>query len=416
MTITDFKTLDLPESPGVYFFRDNKNRILYIGKATILKDRVRSYFAKDLMKTRGLKIVSMVLNARTVTYETTDSVLEALILETNLIKKYKPAFNTKEKDDSSYHCVVVTKEVFPRVLVTRTRNVLDEMKKDIAYVFGPFPSGQSLKDTLAIVRPLFPYRDTCIPGSGVACFNAQIGLCPGVCSGACSQEVYKKQIRNIVSFFQGNKKIILKRLEKEMNTHARRLEFEQAAVLKKKLYALTHIRDSALMKHTFALRDDHKGVRFEGYDIAHMAGSARVGVMVVIENGVPDKMRYRKFTLPQNINDDYAGLREVLERRFAHPEWTYPDCIVIDGGPGQLRIAEEVLRKINVAIPLVSVVKDDRHKAKRIDGDKTYAEGYMSEILLTNSEAHRFAVAYHTSKRNKDFLKIKDAIRKEKKK
>ncbi len=418
MTIADFKKIDLPDAPGVYFFRDAHNEILYIGKATILKDRVRSYFTKDLHKTRGLKLVSMVLNACTITCQKTDSVLEALLLETELIKKYKPVFNTKEKDNKSYNCVVITKEQFPRVLVLRTRNVLDEMKKNIKYIFGPFSSNQALKDSLKIIRPIFPYRDTCVPNSGKECFNAQIGLCPKVCSGACAKEEYAQNIRNIVSFFKGNKEDVVRRLTKDMNAYAKAHAFEKAQVIKKTLFALLHIRDSSLIKYTHEnneLEESHFW-RVEGYDVAHISGTSRGGVMVVLENGEPQKSEYRKFKLPEKINDDYAALREVLTRRFSHTEWRYPDLIVLDGGVGQMGVAQEVLKSLRLTIPCVSVVKDEHHKPKRIDGHETYKDKYKTQILLTNSEAHRFALSYHTQLRNKSFFTIQKTDMRRKKK
>jgi excinuclease ABC subunit C len=409
MTLSDYKKIPLPEAPGVYVFRDAANSILYIGKATSLKDRVRSYFASDLHKTRGLKILSMVVNAHTVTWQETPSVLEAILLETNLIKKYKPVFNTKEKDDKSYNCVVITKEDFPRVLVLRTRNVHEEMKKDIAYTFGPFASSQALKDTIKIIRKIFPFRDTCVPGVGKPCFNAQIGLCPGVCTGACSKEDYKKIIKNLTSFFKGNREEILKRLTKDMNEEAKQLHFEKASEIKKTIFALTHIRDSVLIKHTQdTLLRGIKSIRIEGYDVAHISGTNRVGVMVVLENGEPQKAGYRKFKLPERINDDYAALREVLMRRFTHTEWHFPDLIVIDGGPGQMNIAKEVLNDYKLTIPLVSVVKNAAHKPDHFLGEHTFMEMYKQEILLTNSESHRFAMSYHTQLRNKNFLSLKD--------
>jgi len=413
VTISDYKKIPLPEAPGVYFFRDDSNTILYIGKATILKDRVRSYFAKDLHKTRGLKVASMIVNANTITWQETPSVLEAILLETNLIKKYKPVFNTKDKDDKSYNCVVITKEDFPRVLVLRTRNLLEEMKRDIAYTFGPFASGQALRDTIKIIRKIFPFRDTCTPNSGKPCFNAQIGLCPGVCSGTCSKEDYKKIVRNLVSFFKGNREEIIKRLTKDMVDAAKLEEFEKASDVKKTLFALTHIRDSVLIKHTQEYNNSEtKAIRIEGYDVAHISGTSRVGVMVVLENGEPQKAGYRKFKLPEKINDDYAALREMLTRRFTHTEWVFPCLIVIDGGPGQMNIAKEVLADYKLTIPLVSVVKNAAHKPDHFLGEDEYVSMYKREILLTNSESHRFAMSYHTHLRNKNLFGIKDKYRK----
>ncbi|MFZ2151587.1 MAG: GIY-YIG nuclease family protein [Minisyncoccia bacterium] len=413
MTLSDYKKIPLPEAPGVYVFRDASDNILYIGKATSLKDRVRSYFAPDLNKTRGLKIVSMVVNAHTVTWQETPSVLEAILLETNLIKKYKPVFNTKEKDDKSYNCVVVTKEDFPRVLVLRTRNVLEDMKKDIAYTFGPFASSQALRDTMKIIRKIFPFRDTCIPNTGKPCFNAQIGLCPGVCTGTCSKDEYRKIVRNLVSFFKGNREEILKRLTKDMQVAAVDLQFEKAHEIKKTIFSLTHIRDSMLIKHTQEeLISNTKSIRIEGYDVAHISGTNRVGVMVVLENGEPQKAGYRKFKLPEKINDDYVALREMLTRRFTHTEWRFPDLIVIDGGPGQMNVAKEVLSDYKLTIPLVSVVKNAAHKPDHFLGEHKFVEMYKQEILLTNSESHRFAMSYHTQLRNKNFLSLKDKFNK----
>lgn len=175
-------TVKLPDSPGVYFFRDNSGAVLYIGKATSLKDRVRSYFNPDLMETRGLRLVSMVTIADSVTYQETGSVLEALLLESKLIKEHRPMYNAKEKDDKSFTCVVITKEAFPKVLSMRIRDFEKRFSsKDALAVYGPFASLTQLREALKIIRKLFPYRDRCEIGQSKPCFNAQIHLCPGVC-------------------------------------------------------------------------------------------------------------------------------------------------------------------------------------------------------------------------------------------
>jgi excinuclease ABC subunit C len=175
---------DLPDSPGVYIFRGLKNKILYVGRATSLKDRVRSYFNKDIVETRSPLISKMLSLFKKIDHIKTDSVLEALVLEAHLIKKYQPEANIKEKDNRSFNFVVIIKEEFPRVLIFRGReiekNVLTEAKSDykIAYSFGPFPNGSQLKEAMKIVRKLFPFRDKCIPASELkpaqkpkACFN-----------------------------------------------------------------------------------------------------------------------------------------------------------------------------------------------------------------------------------------------------
>src|SRR3989338_3218417 len=223
----------LPTSPGVYFFLGSRKKILYIGKAGSLRDRVKSYFSKDIALSRSPAIQKMVQDACDISFQKTDSVLEAVILEADLIKKFKPKYNTQEKDDKSFNYVVITKEDFPRILLVRGKELFKNktinLKSEILNlksVFGPFPQGGVLKEALKIIRKIFPFRDSCIPphkqhpnklenvgmlfeknGFGRPCFNRQIGLCPGVCTGEISKEEYAKTIRNIRLFFSGKKKI-----------------------------------------------------------------------------------------------------------------------------------------------------------------------------------------------------------------
>lgn len=410
-----------PETPGVYFFRarsprtrgavGSTSKILYIGKATSLKDRVRSYFSNDIAVTRGPKIVGMLGECTDVTFEKTDSVLEALLLEAHLIKKYQPEYNTKEKDNKSFYYVVVTKEDFPRVLLVRGRDILvsalDSKKKidyTIAHSFGPFPSGQTLRDALGLIRKIFPFRDKCVPCAGEKCkpcFNRQIGLCPGVCTGEITSESYKTTIQNIVRFFKGEKKAILKDLVKQMKVHAKEHRFEEAGQLKRQIFALTHIHDVSLIKEENFDAKAPSGFRIESYDIAHMSGQNIVGVMTVLEDGHMEKTEYRKFIIKHNTGaDDTKALKEVVTRRLGHNEWRLPDLIVVDGGVAQKRAVESVLKDNKIKIPVMGVVKDERHKPKEILGDKSYLK-YEKEILLSNAEAHRFAIGFHKTLRNK---------------
>jgi len=232
------KIKKLPSSPGVYFFMKGK-KILYIGKATSLKDRVKSYFNGRIEEARGPLISKMLSQFNDIAFQKTDSVLEALILEASLIKKHQPEANTAEKDDKSFNYVVITDEDFPRVLVIRGRELEKNMSLSILKTFGPFTNGSQLKEAIKIVRKIFPFRDKCLPylprtGSGntetarggrdevrVGCFNRQIGLCPGVCTGEISKKDYGKIVRNIILFFEGKKKVLLKNLEKQMKTPLR---------------------------------------------------------------------------------------------------------------------------------------------------------------------------------------------------
>ncbi|MDC1205277.1 GIY-YIG nuclease family protein [Candidatus Pacebacteria bacterium] len=423
----------VPHTPGVYFFLGPKKEILYIGKATSLKSRVRSYFTHDIREKRSDLIERMVNEAKTVEYTVTDSVLEALILESNLIRTHKPKYNTISKDDKSYNHLVITNEEFPRVLVVRGKDVTANfIEKEIKYHFGPFTSAGLFKEALKIVRKLFKFYDTKTPigkeksslARGKIDFNRQIGLYPHTFSSADSaklnrakhstrkgvranpeiqsKEEYTRTIRHIRLFFEGKKNQIIKELTKEMLLYAKDKEFEKAQVLKGKIFALTHIQDVALLKDESRMYRDERNARIESYDIAHHAGKDMVGVMTVVEGGEAKKDQYRKFKIQSlTLSNDPAALKEVLERRLTHLEWPLPQLIVVDGSTSQKNAAEFVLKKFNTVIPVVAVVKDDRHKPTRLIGAQKLLSQYQSDILLANAEAHRFAITYHREKSRK---------------
>jgi len=442
------KKLNLPDAPGVYFWKDGKGKTLYIGRATSLRSRVRSYFSDDVISTRGSRIVDMVTRAKTVTFEKTDSVLEAIILEANLIKKYQPKYNTDEKDDKSWNYIVITDEEWPRVIIERGRNleknnglssvtpvktgVLSKEKQDSRLrgndsgkTFGPYPAGGLLKDALKIIRRIFPYLDEKSLDPKHRAFYASLGLSP-MLGDKTSREEYLKNIKNIKLFLQGKKKDILKNLRKEMMAYARNQEFEKADKAKRTIYALEHIEDVALIKSDRGTGGP-SGFRIEAYDIAHLSGKNVVGVMTVVEGGEPNKAEYRKFKIKNEKNDDAAALREVLLRRLGHPEWPYPSLIVVDGGQIQLNVAQKVLSEVKSDIMVAALVKDDKHKAKGIltsgvipakagilSNDKPTNDSltsslllaqYKRAIILANSEAHRFAISYHKNLRKRNFLK-----------
>ena len=392
--------LKLPDAPGVYFFLGARKEILYIGKATSLKNRVRSYFASDIIEKRSPLIEQMVALAKTVEVTVTDSVLEALILETNLIRSHKPKYNTKSKDDKSYNHLIITNEEWPRVLVVRGKDLTEKYDaSEIKYHFGPFTSGSLFREAIKIVRKLFQFYDTKsavdAPQSkfvrGKIDFNRQIGLYPDVQSKA----EYLRTIRHIKLFFEGKKHTILSELEKDMMKEAKLEHFEEAGRLKKKIFALNHIQDIALIKTEHHVYRDEKTVRIEAYDIAHMDGKDMVGVMTVVEGGEANKNEYRKFKI-KTLTDanDPAALREVLARRLNHPEWPYPTIIVADGNIIQKNAIEGVLKERNISIPVVAVVKDERHKASRLMGPALLLKQHKLEILLANAESHRFAINY----------------------
>ena len=444
------KQSTLPETPGVYFFLGADKEILYIGKASSLRDRVKSYYSKDIIETRGPKIARMLERVGFIAYQETDSVLEALILEAGLIKTHQPPYNTDAKDDKSYQHVVITREQFPRVLIVRGRDLSRKIQEYDA-IFGPFPSGGALREALNIIRKLFPFRDKCLPAEALAkegkpvnsqqetvsskakdlesfwrgkapkqvrdtalrakpCFSAQIGLCPGVCTGAVSAREYQQTINHIRLFFEGRKPALIRKLEQEMRMAVKQLNFEKAGDLKKTLFGLRHIQDVTLLKDDWQpVGSREQPTRIEAYDVAHLGGNASVGVMVVLEDGRPVKDAYRKFILRGEHNgNDLTALAEILIRRFRHTEWRLPDIIVIDGADPQVETAKQALLHLAVKPPsdiaVVGVVKNAKHQPERLIGDEDIILRYKKEILLANSEAHRFAITFHRHRRTKEFL------------
>lgn len=429
MKSQELEQFKLPDTPGVYFFREGE-KILYIGKATSLRSRVRSYFAGDLIHTRGPGIVDMVFKSDKVTFEETDSVLEALILEANLIKKFKPHYNVKEKDDKSWNYVCITKESFPKVIIERQKNINFETLQTLPFgrqatsyqlqtLFGPYTEGGSLREALKIIRRIFPYIDPASAKRDNYEFYRQLGLTPDVTRDE-AQEAYRKNITNIKRFFSGKKKEILRELERDMKDAAKSEEFERAVKIRNQIFALTHINDVALLKRDSLPTTNYQlqtSYRIEAYDVAHTGGQNTVGVMVVLENGEPNKKEYRTFTIRQpKGGSDTDALAELVGRRLRHArptersqsfgrvEWGLPDLVVTDGGEGQKRVAERMLKGYQLEIPVVSVVKDSAHKPKDILGDKNIGITHKDAILLANSEAHRFSLRLHKAKRGKSFL------------
>ncbi len=429
----------LPDASGVYFFLGARKKILYIGRATSLRNRVRSYFSGDIRESRGPWIAKMLPLIESIDFRKTDSVLEAILLEAELIKTFQPTYNTDEKDDKSFNCVVITKEDFPAVLIERSKNVnfkglkLTTLNLQLQTIYGPYPAGFHLQTALKIIRRIFPYRDLkCAPSSvgvklpqacgsltpttptplvrGKPCFNRQIGLCPGVCTGEITVEAYKKQIQRLCLFLSGKRATVIRELKRDMKVAAKTQEFERAGELKRQLFALTHIQDVALLRRTTnylpapqtsrqagELRTTN--YRIEAYDVSHFGGKEIVGAMAAVEDGIARPSEYRLFKLrgltgPHEI----AGLQEILRRRLAHPEWTLPHLIVVDGNEVQKRAAEAVLTESGLAIPVMAVVKNERHRPERVIAETKVLKRHKSDILLANAEAHRFVRAFHRKK------------------
>ncbi len=401
----------LPDAPGVYLFRLGR-KVLYVGKATSLRDRVRSYFDDDLIATRGPRVVDMVTRADRVTFEETPTVLEALVREAALIKQYLPSANVEGKDDSTFLYAVVTEEEVPRVLIMRGKELVangSSTKEGVALrsFFGPFPSGAQLREGLRLIRRIFPFYDTVRPvtdknkhQAATIEFNRQIEQYPHT----FDPKVYARTIRRVELFLSGKGSELRRQLERDMKAAAAAERFEDAAEARRALFALDHIQDVSLIRDEFF--DARRGsadddVRIEGYDTAHLAGTNAIGVMTVLVGGRPAKREYRTFRIRGVVkNDDVGSLVEILTRRLRHEEWPLPKAIVVDGGKTQKKAAERVLAGAGLSLPVAAVVKDDRHRPREVLG-ASRAGILEPEAVLVNAEAHRFSLSKHRAARSR---------------
>lgn len=418
-----------PASPGVYIFKGSGNRKLYIGKAFRLKQRLSNY-----LNSKDTRIRKMLEESKNLSIIETPSDIEALILESQMIKKERPEYNIVMRDDKQYFYVGFTDEQFPRIFITHQPTILNlkfkilKTKSADADFIGPFTDGSALKSTLRYLRKVFPYC-TCKKAHNNFCLNYHIGKCLGFCClkniGATREEKqrYDQNIRSIKEILSGKRNTIAEELKKDMEALARKEIFEEALLIQRKIDQLNRIFENARIISSSslidgdedtahgAIRPDLKKLkevlglkkiprRIEGYDISNIQGDYAVGAMVVFTDGRVNKNEHRKFKIKKVKGaNDTAMLKEILVRRFNHPEWRYPDLIIIDGGKGQLNAALSVTAK---NIPIVSLVKDERHVGTKILTSKG------REIMLKNTpfparnlllavddEAHRFAIKFY---------------------
>src|SRR3989338_6497700 len=402
------KAKSFPNQPGIYWF-SKKGKRIYVGKAASLRKRISSYF-----RNKDLRINVMINEADNISFKKTASVLEAVILEANAIKKYLPKYNIKEKDDRSFVYLVISKGDYPKIFIARGREVEKYIYPHMiprgrlcGYVFGPYQSYRTLKTALNLARKIFPFG-TCLPTGDLPkrdkpfdgaqnqpCFDYQIGLCPGICVSAISQKDYQNNIKNLILFFKGEHRRLLKKLKKENP---------------EKISALRHIEDVVLIIANKILSSAPQ--RIKGYDISHFGGKEPVGAMVVFSGGLADNRQYRLFKIKNTKNsfDDLAMLEEVLQRRFNHKEWPMPDIILVDGGRNQVALAKKVMKERNIFIPIVGIAKILGHSGRAYLGDKLFFANAKPSVkkLLTSSkiilqqvrnEAHRFAISFQRKQR-----------------
>lgn len=441
------KLKELPALPGVYFHKNAAGEVIYVGKAAVLKNRVRQYFQKSKKDPKTDALVKEIFDTDWIVVDTE---MDALFLESEMIKRYKPKWNILLRDDKavSYIRIDIKSEI-PYLSFTRTPS------DDKATYIGPFYGKTAVEKAVRILRHIFPYYDK--PYTGKKTLNTDLGLTPGIEIGKSTPQDYKRNLRKLIRYLEGDRGKLIRDLEKTMKKESKAGNFELAAETRDQLMGLMELKKKIVfsdkefldISSDQALRDLQKLLglekpprRIEGYDISHQSGNNTVGSMVVFINGTAARDQYRKFKIRTSTNDDLKSMKEVLTRRLRHKEWDYPDLIIVDGGKTQV---DAILPLIEpYGIPILGRDKSGNHarnakvklviqnipsrgdpepgkvrtsaKTPVVTGVLDAPRGWNCFELLPSShlarliarideEAHRFAITYHTLLKRKGMLK-----------
>jgi excinuclease ABC subunit C len=443
----------LPKTPGVYFHKDVKGEIIYIGKAANLRNRVRQYFQKS--RARDPKTDLLLTEIADTDWTELETEADALFLEAELVRRYLPRYNILLRDDKSQIYVRISyKSDYPTVTITR--RPLD----DGAEYFGPYSNPFAVRKALRYLRKAFPYAVSRPTSQKRTSLYYHLGLDPGLEEGRTSLEAYRANLRKLMQYLRGERVAIVREIERDMKKAAKNKDFETAAKLRNRVFALQALnrqslfgdrevqdasRDQALVDLAALLGLPKPPRRMECFDISHMQGTDTVASMVVFINGLPDKAAYRKFKMRLPGNDDFAHMHEALTRRLREEnrkKWGLPEIIVIDGGKGQLSAAVRARDEAGLPdIPMIGLAKREEeiiiHKTSSLSGVNaekvaevaSKSNAYLGDskdflsINLPNTshivkllqrirdESHRFAVSYHsTLKRKRQTASVLDEI------
>jgi len=417
------KIKGIPDSPGVYLFKDKESVIIYIGKAASLKKRVRSYFSAGSSRKKSI----LRENILDVDFVLTSDEPTALLLESALVKRYNPKFNVLLKDDKAYPRLKISvNEEYPRLMVVR------KTKFDGALYFGPYTNAKLLGLAVKLLRKIFPLR-TCqnMPQGKLVkgCLDMHIGQCMAPCINDKKAD-YLSMVDQLKLFLENKQKDLLWVLSKNMKAASDNKDYEKAANIRDRISALSSLlsgeqyskkalsagstrRDMQAAEGLEELRCLlgllHTPVTIEAFDISNISGKEATGSMVCFKGAKPYKHAYMHFQIKTvNVIDDYSMMREIVARRYRKlisEKGTLPDLIIIDGGRGHLSAAKAQLRALKLMhIPVIGIAKNP---------DKLYVHEKKDPILLGNfskamllcqrirDEAHRFAITYHRFLRNR---------------
>ena len=427
--MTKPKLTRIPLTPGVYFHKNKAGRIIYVGKAARLRNRVGQYFQAAHLKHADTKTKALVAEIAATDWIEVDSELEALFLESEMIKRYRPHYNILERDDKAWQYVRIDRSS-PLPTVTTTRLPLD----DGADYCGPYINSPGLRRALKYLRRVFPYSThKTLPKQ--ACLHYHLGLCPGPETDSFDLLSYRQDLTNLTAYLRGRRKQLVKSLEQAMKLAASAQDYELAARRRNQLRALAYLTQETVFgdKENLDLNKDHAlndlsellnlsqpPRRIEGFDISHTSGQHTVASMVVFINGASARSDYRKFKMRLAGNDDFAHMAEVIRRRFTTKNlrvWGEPDLVLIDGGRGQLAAASSALSQsqpimIGLAkkqeqIVISSSLKLNQAKLAALAGYQSLGRNftlinlpktsYIIQLLQRiRDESHRFAISYHT--------------------
>ncbi|HCL80445.1 MAG TPA: excinuclease ABC subunit C [Synergistaceae bacterium] len=414
---------NLPDRPGIYLMRDADGSVIYVGKAKSLKKRVSSYFRHDSFASPRLR--KLVQTIRDISVIRTETEVEALILEAKLIRKYSPFFNVDLKMSDRYPYIKITAEPYPRIVVTRQK------ARDEALYFGPYVSAGDVRSLLRLIERYFPLRtcsrDIVAGQSGRTtrpCLRHALGRCMAPCAGYVSAAEYRERADDVILLLQGQSSEVVERLRSRMDRAARTLNFEEAARLRDTIRAIWRITRQRI---TSPLREDFDGDmwlclnelqeklglttlpwRIDGFDISHMSGRETYGVVVVFEQGVPNRSLYRKFRIRTVEGvDDFRSIEETVTRRYGRclkENEPLPQLVLIDGGPVQLQFAKRALLALGLGeLPVVSLAKEEELIYHTIDGPPLRLgldDPSLQLLQRVRDESHRFAVGSHRSSRS----------------
>lgn len=426
----DIKTI--PQKPGVYFYKNKQKKIIYIGKAINLKKRVSQYFQTN--RALGYKTNRLVSEIANISYQTVNSEIEALVLESSLIKQYRPKYNSQLKDDKSYVYITITKDKLPLVKPAY-KSTLNQ--NDIVY--GPFPDSNSVKSLLKTIRHIFHYLSK--KHGPKKCLYCHIGICPGPKPNI---KEYKKNISNIKKMLNGNFKKLIKDLKIDMDLASKHENYELAKIYRDQIYSLNYVisgwkklnnfyQDIEFKEDKFQKASEElklilstyypkilKINRIEAYDISNLGSKYFVGSMTVYQGNKIDSSRYRQFKINTKVTpDDQFMIREIIYRRLKHSDWDYPDLIIVDGGKPQVSAAIQAvemqlqphfLSLKRGGLPIIGLAKKNetiiiKNKDKWQEINLPQNSSSLKLLQQLRNEAHRFSNRYRKKLIEKSMLR-----------